>query len=140
MSLETPRHLTPDEFRKAGYATVDWVARYLERLEELPVASDVKPGEVRAKLPERAPESGEPFDHVLRDLDEIVLPGLTHWQSPNFFGYFPANASPSAALGDFVASGLGVQGMLWATSPACTEIETHVLDWLVDMLDLSDRF
>jgi aromatic-L-amino-acid decarboxylase len=98
------------------------------------------PGAVRAKLPERAPDTGEPLERILRDLDEIVVPGLTHWQSPNFFGYFPANASPPAVLGDLVSSGLGVQGMLWATSPACTELETHVLDWLVDMLALPDRF
>src|SRR5207245_5160115 len=75
-----------------------------------------------------------------RDLDDVILPGVTHWQSPNFFAYFPGNASPPAMLGDLVSSGLGVQGMLWATSPACTELETHVLDWLVDMLALPDRF
>jgi aromatic-L-amino-acid decarboxylase len=140
MSDDPPRHFTPDEFRKAGYATVDWVARYLERLEDLPVSSTVTPGEIRAKLPERAPETGDPLESILRDLDDIVVPGLTNWQSPSFFGYFPGNASPPAMLGDLVSSGLGVQGMLWATSPACTELETHVLDWLVDMLALPDRF
>ena len=77
---------------------------------------------------------------MLRDVDETILPGLTHWQSPNFFAYFPANASGPSILGDLLSAGLGVQGMLWATSPACTELETHVLDWLVDLLGLPDRF
>lgn len=133
-------HLTGDRFRKAGYAAVDWIVQYLEDLEELPVLSHVEPGDIRARLPAEAPRSGEPFDHVLRDLDDIVLPGITHWQSPNFFAYFPANASGPAILGDLIASGLGVQGMLWTTSPACTELETHVLDWLVQMLALPAQF
>lgn len=134
------RHLSPEEFRRQGYAAVDWIARYMEEVEDLPVLSRAEPGEVRAKLPEAPPETPEPFDDVLRDLDEIILPGVTHWQSPNFFAFFPANASGPAILGDLLASGLGVQGMLWATSPACTELETHVLDWLVGMLGLPEAF
>jgi aromatic-L-amino-acid decarboxylase len=133
-------HMTPDEFRQRGYETIDWIARYLERLEEFPVLSRVKPGEIRAQLPPTAPERGEPFEEVLTDLERVILPGLTHWQAPGFFAYFPANSSPPAVLGDLLASGLGVQGMLWATSPACTELETHLLDWLVDMLDLPGHF
>ena len=133
-------HLTGERFRKAGYAAVDWIAQYLDELEELPVLSQVEPGDIRSRLPAEAPRAGEPFDHVLRDLNDIVLPGITHWQSPNFFAYFPANASGPAILGDLIASGLGVQGMLWTTSPACTELETHVLDWLVHMLALPDQF
>ncbi len=131
---------TPEEFRRAGYAAVDWVADYLANLEHYPVLADVDPGAIRANLPTEPPMHGEPFEAVLRDLTAVILPGITHWQSPNFFGYFPANASGPAILGDLVASGLGVQGMLWATSPACTELETHVLDWLVDMLALPARF
>ena len=134
------RHLSPEEFRRQGYAAVDWIARYMEEVEDLPVLSRAEPGEVRAKLPEAPPETPEPFDDVLRDLDEIILPGVTHWQSPNFFAFFPANASGPAILGDLLASGRGVQGMLWATSPACTELETHVLDWLVGMLGLPEAF
>ncbi len=80
------------------------------------------------------PQEGETFDAILADVDRIVMPGVTHWQSPNFFAYFPANASGPAILGDLLSSGLGVQGMIWATSPACTEVETHVLDWVVKML------
>jgi aromatic-L-amino-acid decarboxylase len=133
-------HMTPDEFRWRGYQTIDWIARYLERLEEFPVMSRVEPGEIRRQLPLAAPERGEPFEEVLADLERVILPGITHWQAPGFFAYFPANSSPPAILGDLLASGLGVQGMLWATSPACTELETHLLDWLVDMLDLPGRF
>ena len=100
----------------------------------------VKPGELRAALPADPPEHGERFEAVLRDLERSLLPGITHWQHPSFFAYFPANASGPAILGDLLASGLGVQGMLWATSPAATELETHVLDWLADLLDLPTRF
>jgi aromatic-L-amino-acid decarboxylase len=133
-------HMTPAEFRRAGRAVVDWVADYLERLESFPVRSRAAPGEVRAKLPRSPPQHGEPLEAVLRDLDEIVLPGLTHWQSPSFFAYFPSNASPSAILGELVSAGLGVQGMSWQTSPACTELETHLLDWFVELLGLPREF
>ena len=133
-------HMTPDEFRRCGHAVVERIARYMEEIERYPVLSQVEPGSIRGRLPPAAPEHGEPFRDVLRDIDEIVMPGITHWQSPNFFAYFPANASGPAILGDLLSSGLGVQGMLWATSPACTELETHVLDWLVDLLGLPDRF
>jgi len=132
--------MKPDEFRRAGHDAVDWVADYLERVESFPVLSTVEPGAIRALLPVHPPDAGEPWAAVLADLDRIVLPGITHWQSPNFFGYFPANASGPAVIGDLVSSGLGVQGMLWATSPACTELETHVLDWLVELLGLPDHF
>jgi len=132
--------MTPDEFRKYGRAVIDWIADYYERVESFPVQSQVAPGAIRAMLPPAAPEHGEPFERVLADLDRVILPGITHWQSPNFFAYFPANASGPSILGDLLASGLGVQGMLWATSPACTELETHVLDWLVDLMGLPDKF
>ncbi len=133
-------HMSPDEFRVRGREVIDWIADYMERVEELPVMSQVEPGDIRAKLPAHPPVDGERFDAVLTDLDDVILPGITHWQSPNFFGYFPANASGPAILGDLVSSGLGVQGMLWATSPAATEVETHMMDWLVEMLGLPERF
>ncbi|HVX16543.1 MAG TPA: pyridoxal-dependent decarboxylase [Acidimicrobiales bacterium] len=133
-------HLTPAELHDRGQATLEWIVRYLEQVEDLPVGSRVAPGDVRAALPAHAPEHPEPFDEVLADLDRVIVPGLTHWQSPNFFGYFPANSSGPGVLGDLVSSALGVNGMLWATSPACTELETLVLDWLVDALALPDRF
>jgi len=133
-------HMTPDEFRRYGRAVVDWIADYYEGIEAFPVLSQVRPGEVREHLPAHPPEQGETVETMLADVERIILPGLTHWQSPNFFAFFPANASFPAILGDLLSSGLGVQGMLWATSPACTELETHVLDWLVEMLGLPDRF
>lgn len=132
--------MTPEEFRHAAHATVDWVADYLERVEEFPVLSRDEPGDVRRRLPDRPPVEGEAWDRILGDVDELILPGVTHWQSPDFFAFFPANSSGPAVLGDLVSSGLGVQGMLWATSPACTELETHVLDWLVEMCGLPERF
>ncbi len=133
-------HMPPDDFRRYGHEMVDWIADYLERVEELPVQSAVQPGDVRAGLPEHPPERPEPFDQIMKDVDEIILPGVTHWQSPNWFAYFPANSSEPSILGELLSAGLGVQGMLWATSPACTELETHVLDWLVELLGLPDRF
>jgi aromatic-L-amino-acid decarboxylase len=132
----TDFHMTPKEFRQHGHAVVDWVADYMEQVGDYPIVPAVGPGEIRAMLPAEAPEQAEPFADILRDVDEIVMPGITHWQSPGWFAYFPANASPAAILGELVSAGLGVQGMLWATSPACTELETVVLDWLVDLLDL----
>lgn len=133
-------HMTPDEFRRHGRAVIDWIADYMERVESFPVLAQVKPGEIRAALPATAPEQGEAFETILADMERIVLPGITHWQSPNFFAFFPANASGPGILGELLSAGLGVQGMLWATSPACTEVETHVLDWLVAMLDLPPKF
>jgi aromatic-L-amino-acid/L-tryptophan decarboxylase len=114
--------MSPSEFRKHGHQVVDWVADYWESVESLPVRARVRPGDVAAALPASAPEHGEPFEAVLADLDRVVLPGITHWQHPSFFAYFPANASGPAVLGDLISSGLGVQGMLWATSPAATEL------------------
>src|SRR5690606_27231961 len=133
-------HMPTDELRRHGHALVDWIADYLERVDTLPVGSRAQPGDVRAALPASPPERPEPFEAVLADLDRVVVPGLTHWQSPNFFAYFPANSSGPSVLGELLSAGLGVQGMLWATSPACTELETHVLDWVVELLGLPDRF
>jgi len=133
-------HMTPEQFRECADQVVDWITSYYERLEDLPVLSQVKPGDIQRALPGNAPAEGESFGAILRDIEAIVLPGITHWQSPNFFAYFPANASGPAILGDLLSSALGVQGMLWATSPACTEVETRVLDWLVAMLGLHAKF
>src|SRR5262249_34911930 len=107
---------------------------------DLPVLSRAEPGDIARALPQGAPERGEAFEAILRDLEEKILPGITHWQSPSFFAYFPANSSRPSILGDLLSAGLGVQGMLWATSPACTELETRVLDWMVPMLGLPERF
>ena len=139
MPEEKTYHMTVEEFRRHGRAVVDLIADYYQNIESLPVLSGVKPGQIRSILPVKAPEKGESIDDMLGDMTEIILPGVTHWQSPNFFAFFPANTSGPSILGDMLSSGLGVQGMLWATSPACTELETHVMDWLVEMLDLPDR-
>ncbi len=132
--------MDPEEFRKHGHEVIDWIAEYYKRVESLPVLSQVKPEEVRASLPAEAPEHGEPFEKILQDVEKLILPGVTHWQSPNFFAYFPSNTSGVSILGDLLSSGLGVQGMLWATSPACTELETLMLDWLARALALPEKF
>ena len=140
MSAEKSFHMTPEEFRRYGRAVVDWVADYYEKVESLPVLSLVPPGKIRAALPPEPPLQGEAFEMILKDLDRLIIPGITHWQSPNFFVFFPANTSGPSILGELLSAGLGVQGMLWATSPACTELESHVMDWLVDMLALPEKF
>src|SRR3954453_18828691 len=132
--------MTSEEFRRHGHAVIDWIADYRARLESLPVLSQVSPGDIRAALPAHPPEQGEPFEEFLRDLDDKILPGITHWQHPSFFAFFSANSTGPGMLGDLLASGLGVQGMSWVTSPAATELETHVLDWLGQLLGLPDRF
>lgn len=105
--------MSPEEFRRHGYQVIDWIADYQQRVADLPVLSQVAPGEIRAALPAEPPERGDGFDSVLADLDEVILPGITHWQHPSFFAFFPANASGPSILGDLLTSGLGVQGMLW---------------------------
>jgi len=140
MTGDASYHMSPEDFRRHGRAVVDWIADYWQRVEGLPVLSRVAPGEVRAQLPPHPPAGGEPFERILRDFEAVILPGITHWQSPNFFAYFPANTSGPAILGELLSAGLGVQGMLWTTSPACTELETHVLDWMAEMLGLPPAF
>ncbi len=129
-----------EEFRRSAAAVIDWIAEYLDHAENYPVAPRVSPGEIRAQLPPSPPEAGEKFAEIFADFEQVLFPGVMHWQSPNFFGYFPSNNSFPSILGELLSAGLGVQGMLWATSPACTELETHVLDWLVDLLGLPRRF
>jgi aromatic-L-amino-acid decarboxylase len=132
--------MTPDEFRRHGHEVVDWVADYWSNLEHQRVTPDVRPGDIAALLPDKPPEAGEEFAAMLADLDRVVTPGLTHWQHPAYYAYFPANTSGPSVLGDLLCAGLGVQGMLWSTSPACTEVETVVLDWLAELLGLPERF
>jgi len=140
MPQEKSFHMTPEEFRRHGHAVVDWIADYYTRIESYPVLSRVRPGQIRTSLPAHPPSKSESFDAILGDIEKLIVPGITHWQSPNFYAFFPCNASGPAILGDLLSSGLGVQGMLWATSPACTELETHALDWLVEMLGLPEKF
>jgi aromatic-L-amino-acid decarboxylase len=140
MSKLKSYHMTPEEFRRYGREVVDWLADYYENIESMPVLSRSQPGQIRASLPAHPPVNGEAFESILKDVSDLILPGVTHWQSPNFFAFFPGNTSGPAILGELLSAGLGVQGMLWATSPACTELETHVLDWLVEMLALPGKF
>jgi aromatic-L-amino-acid decarboxylase len=124
------------DFRADGRAAVDWAADYLERVGELPVLAQVAPGDIRARLPGSAPEEPEPFADVLRDLDEILLPGVTHWQHPRFFAYFATSASEPAILAELLAATLNSAAILWRTAPAATELEGVVLDWVAGLLGL----
>jgi len=133
-------HMSPDEFRKQGKQMIDWIADYYENIEKYPVLSQVQPGDIKAQLPANPPTQSESMEQIMQDVNSIIMPGITHWQSPSFFAYFPSNSSGPSILGDLLSSGLGVQGMLWATSPACTELETRVLDWLAEMLQLPEKF
>src|SRR5205809_7106544 len=132
--------MTPEEFRAAGHRLIDWIADYRARAESLPVMARTGPGDVRRQLPARPPDGPEPVDAILRDLDEIIVPGLSHWQHPRFFGYFPCNGSLSSVLGDYVSTGLGVLGLAWQSSPALTELEEVVTDWMRGMLGLSEAW
>jgi aromatic-L-amino-acid/L-tryptophan decarboxylase len=126
-----------NEFRRLGHRLVDWIADYRERLETLPVASPVRPGEIRARFPAAPPEDGGGAAAAIEALGRDVLPGITHWNHPAFFAYFPSNTSYASVLGDLAAAGLGAQGMSWATSPAATELEEVVMDWLRQLVGLS---
>jgi aromatic-L-amino-acid/L-tryptophan decarboxylase len=129
--------MTAEEFRAAGHRLIDWLADYRTRVAELPVMARTAPGEVKAQLPATPPLEPEPFTEILTDLEKVVLPGLTHWQHPNFFGYFPSNGVLSSVLGDFASTGLGVLGLSWQSSPALTEVEEVVTDWMRQMTGLS---
>lgn len=137
---DAPTGMTAEEFRRYGREVVDLVADYLETVERLPVSAPLQPGDVRAQLPEHPPAAPEPFETVLADVRQVIIPGLTHWQHPSFFAYFPGNSSYPSILGELLSAGLGVQGMSWVTSPACTEVETLMLDWMVELLGLPERF
>ena len=129
--------MTPEEFRAAGHRLVDWIADYRARVATLPVMARTEPGDVKRQLPETPPVEGETFDAIVADLDRIVVPALSHWQHPRFFGYFPSNGLLASVLGDYVSTGLGVLGLSWQSSPALTEVEEVVTDWLRQMLGLS---
>lgn len=129
--------MTPEEFRRIGHRVVDWIADYRAAIARRPVMSRDAPGDVRRALPAAPPETGEPLDALLHDMDEIILPGLTHWQHPSFHAYFPANASLASTIGDFLSTGLGVIGVNWQASPALTELELLMADWMRQMTGLS---
>ena len=128
------------EFRRLGHEMVDWIASYRDRMAELPVMSQVQPGEVRERFPGEPPQQPEGLQGILGELDRLVLPGITHWNHPGFFAYFPSNSNLASVLADLACAGLGAQGMSWQTSPAATELEEVVMDWLRQMLGLSEAF
>src|SRR5215467_10519840 len=135
---ESEREMDIEEFRRAGHQLIDWIADYRAHIEDLPVMSPAEPGSVMAQIPAQPPESGESFDAILRDMDRIVVPGLSHFQSPRFFGYFPANAELASVLGDYLSTGLGSLGISWQSAPALTELEEVMSDWMRHMVGLSD--
>jgi aromatic-L-amino-acid decarboxylase len=129
-----------DDFRRHAHSFVDWMADYLENVERYPVRAQVRPGEIAAKLPEAPPEQGEPMERIFAEFRFDVLPGMTHWQHPNFFAYFPANSSPPSVLAEMLTATLAAQCMLWQTSPAATEMETRMMEWLRRMTGLPEGF
>ena len=129
-----------DEFRKHGHQLIDWMADYMDTVEKLPVRSQVKPGEISNRLKEKPPTNGEPMENIIDDFKTTILPGITHWQHPRFFAYFPANSSPPSVLAEMLTATLGAQCMLWQTSPAATEMETPMMQWLASMIDLPKKF
>src|SRR4051794_36672091 len=132
--------MTPEEFRAAGHQIVDWIADYRAGVGARPVMAQTEPGDVRKQLPAQPPREPEPFADIVRDLDRVIVPGLSHWQHPQFFGYFPCNGTLASVLGDYVSTGLGVLGLAWQSSPALTELEEVVTDWMRGMLGLSDAW
>ncbi|MCL6526847.1 MAG: aspartate aminotransferase family protein [Thermaceae bacterium] len=131
--------MSPEEFKRVGYALIDWIAEYRARLEQLPVMAQVQPGEIKALFDPAPPQRPQGFEGIQEEL-EALLPGLTHWQSPNFFAWFPSNAPLSSVLADLVATGLGQTGITWQASPALSEVEEAMMDWLRQMLGLPEGF
>jgi aromatic-L-amino-acid decarboxylase len=132
--------MTPEEFRKHAHELVDWMVAYMENVENYPVKSSVKPGEIFSKIPGTPPAEGESFNAIMKDFEEIIMPGITHWQSPNFFAYFPANTSPPSILAEMLISTLAAQCMIWETSPAAAELEEKMMIWLRDLIGLPSDF
>jgi len=129
-----------EEFRSAGHQLIDWIADYRAHIADFPVMSGVEPGSIRAQLPPRPPEQGESFEAILRDVEQIVVPGISHFQSPRFFGYFPANSELASVLGDYLSTGLGALGITWQAAPALTEVEEVMTNWMRQMVGLSDAW
>ena len=129
-----------DSFRHWAHQAADWSANYLGSLRERPVRAQTRPGEIAAQLPAWPPEQGEDMAQIFDDVDRVLIPGMTHWQHPRFFAYFPANSSPPSVIAEYLTAAIAAQCMLWQTSPAATELETHVLGWLRHMLGLPANF
>jgi aromatic-L-amino-acid/L-tryptophan decarboxylase len=132
--------MSPDEFRNHAHSLVEWMATYLENVGNYPVKASVKPGAIFQSLPPSPPSEAEPFENMMRDLEEVIMPGITHWQSPNFFAYFPANSSPPSVLAEMITATIGAQCMNWETSPAAAELEEKMMNWLREMTGLPQYF
>ncbi|MBC3411014.1 aspartate aminotransferase family protein [Pseudomonas sp. SWRI51] len=132
--------MTPEQFRQHGHQLIDLIADYRQNIAQRPVMAQVEPGYLKAALPGGAPQQGEPFEAILQDVDQLLMPGLSHWQHPDFYGYFPSNGTLSSVLGDFLSTGLGVLGLSWQSSPALSELEETTLDWLRQLLGLSAQW
>ena len=132
--------MTPEEFRRVGHQVIDYIADYRTTIADRPVMARSAPGDIKAALPASPPATPESFDAILHDVDHIIVPGLSHWQHPRFFGYFPANGALASVLGDYMSTGLGVLGLSWQSSPALSELEEVVVDWLRQMLGLSSAW
>jgi len=129
-----------DEFKIQAHKFVDWIADYYSNIEKYSVKPNIEPYQVYKKLPVKPPDNGEPVETIFEEFKEIILPGMTHWQSPNFFAYFPANSSLPSLLAEMLTAALGAQCMKWETSPAATELEESVLNWLKTMIGMPDNF
>jgi len=132
--------MNKEQFKKYGYELIDWIADYLETVEKFPVRSEVKPGDIKKRLPSSPPSQPEEMDRILDDFEKIIIPGITHWEHPCWFAYFPSNNSPASILGELLSAGLGTQGMVWQTSPSATELEEVVMDWLRQMIGLPEAY
>ncbi len=132
--------LTPDQFRQSGHALIDWVADFRANIAQRPVMAQVQPGDIRTQLPSAPPPQGESFENILADMDRLIVPGLSHFQHPRFFGYFPANSMLASVLGDYLSSGLGALGLSWQSAPALTEVEELMTDWLRQMVGLTEAW
>ncbi|MFY0591703.1 pyridoxal phosphate-dependent decarboxylase family protein [Roseivirga sp.] len=132
--------MNTSDFRKHAHELVDWMADYFENVEDLPVLPDIKPGDILKQLPNSAPEKAESFDAIFKDFKDVIMPGITHWESPNFMAYFPANKSKASVLAEMLMSTLGSQCMIWLTSPSAAELEEQVMIWIREMLGLSDEY
>lgn len=132
--------MEPNEFRRQAHLMVEWMADYLENIEDYPVKANVEPGQIYDQLPTSPPQSGESMDNIFADFQSIILPGITHWQSPNFFAYFPANSSYPSILGEMLTAAMGAQCMIWETSPAAAELEERVMNWLKEMTGLPPKW
>src|SRR5262245_39454008 len=130
--------MSPEEFRRFGHEIIDWIANYFEHIEELPVLAQIEPGDLKAQLPAAPPAAGESMEAILGDIDRLIVPALTHWSHPSFFAYFATSTSAPGIFGELLSAAFDVKSMLWRTSPASTELEEVVLDWLRQMLGLDD--